>query len=82
MHLNTKNSLIKSWVQMRKHNYLSSRRLQVAIDIRWNTTYLMLDKVIRYKQLFTACINTQLKMECLTDEDWTIAEIMNSFLKT
>ena len=50
--LNAKNSRIQSWVQTCKHNCVPPRRLQSDVETRWNSTYLMLDKVIQHKELF------------------------------
>ena len=42
----------------------------------------MLEKDIGYKAVFTAWINMEQKQEHLTDDGWTIVEIMNNFFKT
>ena len=51
------------------------------VPICWNSTYLMLQKVIAYKAMFIAWLNTELGGHFLTDTNWTIAEAMQSFLK-
>ena len=56
-YLNAKNSRIQSWGQTCKHNCVPPCRLPVDVETRWNSTYLMLDKVIQYKKLFTMWIN-------------------------
>ena len=80
--LNAKNSRIQTWVQTCKHNCVAPRWLKVDVETLWNSTYLTLDKVIQYKEIFTMWINNQLKAKYLMKDDWTIAEIMNTFLNT
>ena len=58
------------------------RTFGLDVSTRWNSTYLMLQKVIPYKAIFTTWLQSELGGQVVTDEDWDIAEAMHSFLKT
>ena len=58
------------------------RTFGLDVPTRWNSTYLMLQKVIPYKAIFTTWLQSELGGQVVTDKDWDIAEAMHSFLKT
>jgi hypothetical protein len=56
------------------------------MDVRWNSTYLMLKHLVPYKQTFSVFIKTNYPRGedeplLLTDDHWTIAEKVLSFLE-
>jgi hypothetical protein len=62
------------------------RKFGVDMDVRWKSTYLMLKHLVPYKSSFSVFIKTQYPLNpngtpLLTDDHWTIAEKVLSFLE-
>jgi hypothetical protein len=66
------------------------RKFGLDMDVRWNSTYLMLKSLLTkneatgqyvYKDLFTVFINSNYSSQLLTDLHWHIAEQIMSFLE-
>jgi hypothetical protein len=62
------------------------RKFGVDMDVRWNSTYLMLKHIVPYKSNFSVFIKTQYPLNpdgtpLLADDHWTIAEKVLSFLE-
>ncbi|WVZ98963.1 LOW QUALITY PROTEIN: hypothetical protein U9M48_044333 [Paspalum notatum var. saurae] len=58
----------------------------VDMDVRWNSTYLMLKHLVPYKSTFSVFIKTQYPLNrdvtfLLTDNHWIVAEKILSFLE-
>jgi hypothetical protein len=51
------------------------------MDVRWNSTYLMLKHLIPYKNVFSVFINSHYGSELLTKNHWYIAEKIMDFLE-
>ena len=55
------------------------------MDVRWNSTFLMLKHLIPYKSTFSVFINGQYQAvhghPVLTSDDWYVAEKVNDFLE-
>jgi hypothetical protein len=62
------------------------RKFQLDMDVRWNSTFLMLKHPFSHKTLFTTFIYAQYPRTegeplLLTDEHWVVAQKMLSFLE-
>ena len=51
------------------------------MDVRWNSTYLMLKHLLPHRSAFTVFINTQCGYQLLNDQHWYIAEMVLEFLE-
>jgi len=51
------------------------------MDVRWNSTYLMLKHLLPYKQNFSVLINSNYERVLLTDDHWNVAQSMFEFLE-
>jgi hypothetical protein len=51
------------------------------MDVRWNTTYLMLKHLVSCKDVFSVFINTNYGSTLLTARHWYIAEKILEFLE-
>ena len=50
------------------------RKFGLDMDVRWNSTYLLLKHLIPYKDIFYVFINSQYGSELLTRNRWHVAE--------
>jgi hypothetical protein len=57
------------------------RKFGLDMDVRWNSTYLMLKHLIPYQEVFTVFINANYGSELLTPRHWTIAKKILEFLE-
>jgi hypothetical protein len=62
------------------------RKFGLDMDVRWNSTYLMLKHLVPYRQTFSVFIETNYPRGedeplLLTDDHWTVAEKVLSFLE-
>jgi hypothetical protein len=62
------------------------RKFGVDMDVRWNSTYLMIKHLLPHKSTFSVFIKTQYPLDedgtpLLTDNHWAIAEKVLSFLE-
>lgn len=62
------------------------RKFGLDMDVRWNSTFLMLKHLIPYKHNFTVFVNSNYprgedEARLLTDEHWFVAEKMFEFLE-
>jgi hypothetical protein len=51
------------------------------MDVRWNSTYLMLKHLLPYKEVFFVFINSNYGTKLLTPQHWYVAEQIMVFLK-
>jgi hypothetical protein len=56
------------------------RKFGLDMDVRWNSTYLMLKHLLPYKSIFSIFIHTHCKQAMgqtlLTEDHWYVAEIL------
>jgi hypothetical protein len=57
------------------------RKFGLDMDVRWNSTYLMLKHLLPYKSVFSVFINTHYGYPLLNGEHWYIAEKVMEFLE-
>jgi len=58
---------------------LRPRKFALDIEVRWNSTYLMLKHLLPYKDVFSVWITTNYGLELLTNDHWLVVEnMMNS----
>jgi hypothetical protein len=60
---------------------VTPRKFGLDMDVRWNSTFLMLKHLIPYKEVFTVFINSNYGSELLTNVHWYVAEHMFKFLQ-
>jgi len=56
------------------------RKFGLDMDVRWNSTYLMLKHLIPYKNVFSVFINGNIGYAALNGEHWYVAEKVCEFL--
>ena len=84
--LNASNQRIAAYKSYCMSMAIRPRKFGVDMDVRWNSTYLMLKHLVPYKSSFSVFIKTQYPLHSdgtplLTDDHWTIAEKVLSFLE-
>jgi hypothetical protein len=84
--LNSSNQRIAAYKSYCVATGVMPRKFQLDMDVRWNSTFLMLNHLFRHKTPFTTFIHTQyLRVEgellLLTDEHWAVAQKVLSFLE-
>jgi hypothetical protein len=84
--LNASNQRIAAYKSYCMSMTIRPRKFGVDMDVRWNSTYLMLKHLVPYKSSFSIFIKTQYPLHpdgtpLLTDDHWTIAEKVLSFLE-
>ena len=57
------------------------RKFGLDMDVRWNSTYLMLKHLIPYKNVFSVFINGNIGYAALNGEHWYVAEKVCEFLE-
>jgi hypothetical protein len=60
---------------------LRPKKFGLYMDVRWNSTYLMLKHLLLYKKVFSMFINSNYDSELLTAQHWYVAEQIIVFLK-
>jgi hypothetical protein len=79
--LNSSNNRIALFKSFCIARGMTPRKFGLDMDIRWNSTYLMLEHLLPYKEVFTVFINSNYGSELLTLNHWYVAEHMFKFLK-
>ena len=84
--LNSSNQRIASYKQYCLSVGVRPRKFGVDMDVRWNSTYLMLKHLVPYQSTFSVWIQTNHPRKedgsfLLTPNHWTIAEKLLSFLQ-
>ncbi|KAJ1291630.1 hypothetical protein BS78_02G330100 [Paspalum vaginatum] len=84
--LNASNQRIAAYKSYCMSMGIRPRKFVVDMDVRWNSTYLMLKHLLPYKSTFSVFIKTQYPLNedgtpLLTDDHWIVAEKVLSFLK-
>jgi hypothetical protein len=57
------------------------RKFGLDMDVRWNSTYLMLKHLLPYKEVFSVFINSNYGSELLTPQHWYVTEQIMVFLE-
>jgi hypothetical protein len=57
------------------------RKFGLDMDVRWNSTYLMLKHLLPYKEVFSVWLNSNYGLELLTAQHWYVAEQIMLFLE-
>ena len=57
------------------------RKFALDMDVRWNSTYLMLKHLMPYRSVFSVFINTHCGYPLLDKQHWFVAEKILEFLK-
>jgi len=60
---------------------LRPRKFGLDMDVRWNSTYLMLKHLVPYKEVFSVWITTNHSENLLTRDHFIVAEHMLKFLE-
>ena len=60
---------------------LRPRKFGLDMDVRWNSTYLMLKHLLPYKEVFHVWLNSNYGCELLTLQHWHVAEQIMIFLE-
>ena len=84
--LNSSNQRIAAYKSYCLSMGINPRKFGVDIDVRWNSTFLMLKHLIPHKSTFSVFIQTQYPRSAdgstlLTPEHWYVAEKLLSFLQ-
>jgi hypothetical protein len=81
--LNSSNNRIARFKEFCIAKGMTPRKFGLDMDVRWNSTFLMLKHLIPYKEVFTVFINTNYNSGhmLLTNVHWYAAEHMFKFLE-
>ncbi|WVZ50505.1 hypothetical protein U9M48_001751, partial [Paspalum notatum var. saurae] len=84
--LNASNQRIVAYKSYCMSMAVRPRKFGVDMDVRWNSTYLMLKHLVPYKSTFSVFIKTQYPLNrdgtpLLTNNHWIVAEKILSFLE-
>jgi len=69
------------WKQFCASNNITCRKFSDDVQHRWNSTYLMLQSCIPYKDSLTKYVNTTQNQFYLTEDDWRVVFYFYEFLK-
>ena len=79
--LNSSNQRIALFKNFCTARGIRPRKFGLDMDVRWNSTYLMLKHLLPYKEVFSVFINSNYGSELLTANHWYVAEHIMVFLK-
>jgi hypothetical protein len=83
--LNSSNQRIAAYKSYCMSMGVRPRKFGLDMDVRWNSTYLMLKHVVPYKSTFSVFIKTQHPLRdglpLLTDNHWYVADKVLAFLE-
>ncbi|WVZ92646.1 hypothetical protein U9M48_038693 [Paspalum notatum var. saurae] len=84
--LNSSNQRIAAYKSYCLSMGVSPRKFGVDMDVRWNSTYLMLKYLVPHRSTFSVFIQTQYPLSAdgsplLTNDHWYVAEKVLSFLQ-
>jgi hypothetical protein len=71
--LNSSNQRISSFTNYCKAKGCRPRNFGLDMDVRWNSTYLMLKHLLPYKFVFSMFINTHYGYPLLNEQHWYVA---------
>ena len=79
--LNSSNQRIALFKEYCNAKGVRPRKFGLDMDVRWNSTYLMLKHLMPYKDIFSVFINSHYGSELLTRNHWYAAEKVMEFLE-
>jgi hypothetical protein len=79
--LNSSNQRISSFTNYCKAKGCRPRNFGLDMDVRWNSTYLMLKHLLPYKFVFSMFINTHYGYPLLNEQHWYVDEKVLEFLE-
>ncbi|XP_066358138.1 zinc finger BED domain-containing protein RICESLEEPER 2-like [Miscanthus floridulus] len=79
--LNSSNQRIALFKNYCNAKGIRPRKFGLDMDVRWNSTYLMLKHLLPYKEIFTVFINSHCGSELLTRQHCHCAEKIMEFLE-
>jgi hypothetical protein len=79
--LNSSNQRIALFKNYCNAQGLRPRKFGLDMDVRWNSTYLMLKHLLPYKEVFNVFINSNYGSTLLTPQHWHNAEQIMAFLE-
>jgi len=74
------NQRIQDWFRFLQACNQNPRALALDMPIRWNSTYIMLEQCIPYKDAITNYVSAKLGIGFIDETDWQIAELLYNFL--
>lgn len=79
--LNSSNQRIAMFKNYCIAQNVTPRKFGLDMDVRWNSTYLMLKHLIPYQNAFSVFINSNYGSQLLSQRHWYIADKILDFLK-
>ena len=79
--LNSSNQRIALFKNYCNAQGLRPRKFGLDMDVRWNSTYLMLKHLLLYKEVFNVSINSNYGSTLLTPQHWHNVEQIMAFLE-
>lgn len=79
--LNASNSRIATFKEYCLARGVRPRKFGLDMDVRWNSTYLMLKHLVPYKTVFSVFINSHYESQLLPPNHWYVAEKILEFLE-
>ena len=79
--MNSSNQRIALFKEYCNAKGVRPRKFGLDMDVRWNSTYMMLKKLIPYKDIFSVFINSHYGSELLSRYHWLVAEKVMEFLE-
>ena len=79
--LNSSNQRIAQFKEYCQAKGMRPRKFCLDMDVRWNSTYLMLKHLMLYRTVFSVFINLQFGYPLLVEQHWYIAEKVLQFLE-
>lgn len=79
--LNASNSRIAAFKEYCLARGVRPRKFGLDMDVRWNSTYLMLKHLVPYKTVFSVFINSHYESQLLPPNHWYVAEKILEFLE-
>jgi len=79
--LNSSNQRIALFKEYCNAKGVRPRKFGLDMDVRWNSTYLMLKHLVPYKNVFSVFINSHYGSQLLTTNHWYFAEKLLDFLE-
>ena len=70
------NQRIQDWFRFLQACNQNPRALVLDMPIRWNSTYIILEKCIPYKVTITNYVSAKLGLRFIDEIDWQIAELL------
>jgi hypothetical protein len=79
--LNSSNHRIAQFKNYCQAKGIRPRKFNLDMDVRWNSTYLMLKQLLPYKGVFTVFINSNIGYQLINGQHWYLCEKVYKFLE-